>query len=273
MKKTLLGILLLALSSSLYAQFGVVSAPMLESLMQVTHADQLLYYAQMIEQQIQAAQNTYNQYQNMIRAEQRALDNLKGIAGVGSLDDFMDWYNRQLYLDSQAENRLKNMGIKIGGETYRLADIDKIPEASSSRYLDYWNEEFSPEQRKEMWLNLGMTPANYMYVQAWKTKEKEVANIIFSNREVVNEENMAATERNEQILAEAMNEDVGEKGVLQAILEVMVDTNRAAREANYDTATFREWEYVRAQQQNAPSNDPVLSEMWGQDLFGPITTE
>jgi hypothetical protein len=270
MKKALLGALLLTLSSLAHAQFAVVSAPALETLMSKTHIDQILYYVQMIEQQVQAAQNTYNQYQNMIRAEQRALENLKGITGVGSLDDFMDWYNRQLYMERQAENRLKNMGIVIGGRKYNLDEIDDIPEASSSAYLDYWDD-FTPEQRREMWYNLGMTPSNYTYVQAWKAKEKAIAGIILTNRDLVNEENMAAMERNDRLLERAMNEDVGEKGVLQALLEVTIDSNRAVREANYDAAAYREWEYARAQQQNAPGNDPVLSDMWGKELFGSIT--
>jgi hypothetical protein len=269
-KKSLLGALLFILPAALYAQFSVVTAPALETIMNKTHLDQVLYYVQMIDQQIQAAQNTYNQYQNMIRTEQRALENLRGITSVGSLDDFMDWYNRQLYMERQAENRFKNMGIMIGGTRYNLADIDQIPDAAQTRYgVEYWND-FTPEQQREMWLNLGMTPSNYAYVQAWKAKERAIAGLILSNRDVINEENMAAMERNDQILARAMNEDVGEKGVLQAILEVMVDTNRATREASHDAAAFREWEYTRSRQQEAPPNDPVLSEMWGRELFGPI---
>jgi hypothetical protein len=247
-----------------------VSAPGLELIMSKTHADQIIYYIQMVEQQIQAAQNTYNQFQNMIRAEQRAIENLKGITSVNSFDDLMKWYNRQLYLERQSETRFKNMNIKIGGNKYNLAEIDQIPDAVSSRYGGaYWND-FSPEQRKEMWLNLGMTPSNYMYVQSWKAKEKEIANIIMTNREVVNEENMAAMERNNEILARAMNGEVGEKGVMQAILEVLVDTNRATREANLDAAAAREWEITRAKQEDAPDNAPVLSDWWGQSYFRPI---
>jgi prefoldin subunit 5 len=86
-----------------------VSAPILEGIMEQTHLDQIIYYVQMIEQQIQAAQNTYNQYQDMIRAEQRALENLKGITSVNSFDEFMDWYNRQLYL----KNARRKTGSKI----------------------------------------------------------------------------------------------------------------------------------------------------------------
>jgi hypothetical protein len=251
-----------------HAQMAV-SAPILETIMSKTHADQVIYYIQMIEQQIQAAQNTYNQYQNLIRAEQRALENLKGITSVNSFDEFMNWYNRQLYLERQTENRFKNLGIKIGGKNYKLADIDKIPDAATNQYVDYWDD-FSPQQRRQMWLNLGMTPANYTYVQAWKAKEKAIADILLTNREVVNEENMAAMERNNEILARAMNEEVGEKGVMQAILEVLVDTNRATREGNLDAAAAREWEAARARQETTADNVPVLSDWWDQNYYRPI---
>jgi ASC-1-like (ASCH) protein len=261
-------VLLSGVLAAAHAQM-VVSAPGVEYIMEKTHVDQIIYYVQMIEQQIQAAQNTYNQYQNMIRAEQRALENLKGITSVNSFDEFMNWYNRQLYLERQAENRFKNLGIKIGGKNYKLADIEKIPDATSTTYVDYWDE-FSPQQRRQMYLNLGMTPANYAYVQTWKAKEKEIFDVIMTNREVVNEENMAAMERNNEILARAMNEDVGEKGVMQAILEVLVDTNRATREGNLDAAAAREWEAARARRETAADNAPVLSDWWGQNYYRPI---
>ncbi|MDR1525945.1 MAG: hypothetical protein LBS79_11945, partial [Tannerella sp.] len=149
------------------AQVGAVTAPILEGIMTATHADQLIYYAQSILQMVQNATNTYNQFQNMLRAEQRALNNLKGLSSVKSFDDFMTWYNRQLYLDRQAETRFNNMGVKIGGKTYKVADIENIPEAMQTEYIDYWDNEFSDRQRKQMWLNLGLSSANYAYVQTW----------------------------------------------------------------------------------------------------------
>jgi hypothetical protein len=112
-----------------------------------------------------------------------------------------------------------------------------------------------------------------MYVQSWKAKEKEIADIILTNRAVVNEENMAAMERNSQILSRAMNEEVGEKGVMQAILEVLVDLDRATREGNLDAAAAREWELSRAKQDNAPGNAPVLTDWWNKELFGSISDE
>ncbi|MDR1211808.1 MAG: hypothetical protein LBK40_06210 [Spirochaetaceae bacterium] len=271
MKKMFLGILLILSALSAHAQFGVVSAPILESLTQATHIDQVIYYIQMVEQQMQAAANTYNQLQNMIRAEQRALDNLKGITQVSDFGDFMDWYNRQLYLERQTEQRFTNMGIKIGKKTYKVADIDQIPDAAGSRYgSEYWANEFTDEQRRAMWLNLGMTPANYAYVQTWKAKEDEIGRILLTNREIQNEEYQEAMLRNRELSDMVLNGDVGEKGVLQAIFEVLVDTNKASREGNMQYAMALEYQEARDKQGEAPANDPVISDWWGQSMFRPI---
>jgi hypothetical protein len=67
-----------------------------------------------------------------------------------------------------------------------------------------------------------------------------------------------------------MNGDVGEKGVMQAILEVQVDTNRAIREGNLDAAAAREWEVPRAKQEETVSNAPFLSDWWGQSYYRSI---
>jgi hypothetical protein len=268
----LLCVMLLLLPAVVHAQIAVVTAPALESLARVTHTDQILYYVQMVEQQMQAAVNTYTQLQNMIRAEQRALDNLKGITRVNDFDGFMDWYNHQLYLERQAEQRFVNMGVKIGNKNYKLADIDEIPDAANTRYgAGYWDD-FTPEQRKEMWLNLGMTPSNYNYVQTWKAKEDAIGRIIMTNLEVQNEGYQAAMERNQELSDRVMNGNVGEKGVLQAVFEVLVDTNKAAREANMQYARALEYQLAKDKQSEAPANPPLISNWYGrEDVFRPIT--
>jgi hypothetical protein len=258
--------------AGLYAQFAV-TAPVLESLMQWTHLDQVIYYAQAIEQQVQAATTAYNQFQNMVRAEQRALENLQGLGKIRNFDDFMSWYNRQLYLERQAESRFTNMGVKIGNTNYKLKDIDKIPDAANSQYVEYWNNEFTPEQRRDMWYNLGMTPTNYAYVQTWKAKEDEIGQILLGNSGIIDEENNAAEEQNKALYDQVMNEDVGEKGVLQAIFQVLVDNNRAIRQSNADRARKDAYDLAKDKQQELPGNkpdEPLLSDWWGKSYYRPI---
>jgi hypothetical protein len=240
--------------------------------MQATHIENVIYYAQMIEQQIEAAVNTYHQLESMIRAEQRALQNLAGIASVGSYSDFMSWYNRQLYLEREAETRFQNIGIQIGGTSYGLRDLEEIPGALKGRFASdgYWDN-FTESQRREMWVGLGLTPANYVYQTAWAEKEKDLARNIMTRREIINEENQAAHEQNNTILGQTMNGGVAEKGLLQGLLQVAVDTNRAVREANYDAAEWREYQLAQDRLKNVPSSPSAISDMWGTELFEPIT--
>jgi hypothetical protein len=259
---------------------AAVTAPILESIMTITHVDQLLYYAQSIAEMVQTGVNTYNQFQNLLRMEQMAINNLKGMASIKNMDDFMNWYNRQLYLEHQAENKFKNLGVKIGGRNYQIADIEDIPAAMKSEYVDYWDNEFSPAQRKEMWLNLGLSPANYMYVDAWAKREKELSRIILTKPEVINEENMQAIERHAEI-SESLKQDklkpeeqkMGEKDLLSLNLEVQMDTNRAIRQMAYDQAQANELDLAQKRAATVPPNPPRLSEMWGKELFSPITSE
>lgn len=84
MKMTALVCLLAAAALPCRAQvMAVVDAGVL-SMLSGTKAEQVLYFGQSIAEQIKNAQNTFNQFQNMLRAEQRALNNLKGIADVSS---------------------------------------------------------------------------------------------------------------------------------------------------------------------------------------------
>jgi hypothetical protein len=199
MKKILL-ILTLALSAlRAWPQYSV-TAPILESIMSKTHADQLIYYAQSLYQLAESATTAYNQFQNALRMEQLALQNLRGVTEVKSWEDFMSWHNRQLYLERQAENKFLSMNVKIGGRSYRVQDIENIPEALETTYIDYWDNDFSPAQRRQMWLNLGLTPANYVYTQTWKQREMKLAKNILTKLDVINEENMASAERSNEIL-------------------------------------------------------------------------
>jgi hypothetical protein len=258
----------------------VVAAPLLETLMTVSHIDQIIYYAQSIEQMVSSAVNSYNQLQNMIRMEERALQNLNGIADVQSWDDFMNWYNRQLYLERQAENKFKTLGVKIGGKTYHVADVEDIPDALKTSYIDYWKEEFTDEQRREMWLNLGLSPANYAYVQTWKEKEKALARIILTKPEVINEDSMTALSRNYEIQnilkddkTKSDDQKMGEKGLLSLMLEVLLDTNKTTHQAAYDQAEANAWQLSAQRANDVPPNPPGLSEMWGKELFSPLVEE
>lgn len=277
--KTVLTVILLIGSSwNANAQVGAVTAPILEGIMTTMKIDQVLYYASSLEQMIHSAVNTYNQFQNMLRMEKMAMDNLNGIADVKSYDDFMAWYNRQLYLERQSENKFKNIGVNVGGKNYRLEDISEIPNAMKETYIDFWDKEFSDQQRREVWLNLGLTPANYTYIQTWKTRENAIAKSILTKRETVNEEYMKDMDRNKEMLdriAEDKNrseeQKMGEKELLSMLVEVNVANNKKLNDMAMDNAEANEMELVRNKQEESPPNPPRLSESWDYSPFGSIT--
>jgi hypothetical protein len=260
---------------------AAVTAPILETIMSATHTDQIIYYAQSIAQLIENGTNTYNQFQNLLRAEQMALNNLKGISNVKSFDDFMTWYNRQLYLEQQSEKRFGSLGVKIGGRTYKVADVSDIPNAMQTEFVDYWGNEFSEQQKREMWINLGLTPANYAYVQTWKAREEDLAKRIMTKREIVNEENMAAAERENEML-KMLEEDaklpedqrMGEKSVAMMSLQAQLEANRLQRNAAYDRAEAEERRLMKEQAEKPLPNPPDVSDMWGTDtMFRPFSND
>jgi hypothetical protein len=258
----------------------VVAAPAVETVLEVTHLDQMIYYIQSIEQMVQNVMHAYNQVQAMIRAEQRAIQNLRSITEVKSFDGFMSWYNRQLSLERQVENRFNSIGVNIGGKQYKISEIDDIPNAMKDTYVDYWDKEFTPQQRREMWLNLGMTPSNYAYVQTWKEREKVLGKNILTKLQTVNEENMDSFERQNEI-AQMLKNDVrtpdeqklSEKALLQMQIEISMDTNRAIREMRFDQAEAAQRELVKDKLGATPPPRPALSEHWNEDMFGSITDE
>jgi hypothetical protein len=276
LKTVLLSAILLAGAASGAGAQAAVTAPILEATMTLIRADQITYYAQSIAKLVESATTAYNQFQNMLRMEEMAINNLQGVRDIRSWDDFMSWYNRQLYLERQAEEKFLGIGIDVAGETYRVADILEIPDALLDEYLD-WETEFPEDKRRETWLNMGLSPANYTYTQAWRAREKKMLESVFTKPEVINVDNMTVAERHAALMEALKNdqnkpdeEKMGEKALLTYMLEVQMDIDKALREANYDRAKAEELAAVQRLKNETPANPPGLSEMYNKELFTPL---
>ncbi|GAB6390822.1 MAG: hypothetical protein MdMp014T_0195 [Treponematales bacterium] len=264
---------LCAATSHLEAQVGIISAPLLES----QAAIQIGHMVTQIQQGIESATNAYNQFQNMLRAEERALQNLKGITKVGNYKEFMGWYNRQISLEKQAAAKQSNLGVSVGGKKYKLTEIDQMMNAVGEEldsFIDF-DQEFTEAEKQKIWREMGLSPSNYVYLKAWSDYEKPLLDKILSNPDVIDEQNKLAQETNTEIVENAMGEEVGEKGVLQALLQLTFDTNNVLRQASLDAAEARKQEAARKKQETMAAQSAPLTDDTGytRDEFGSLTEE
>ncbi|MDR2095375.1 MAG: hypothetical protein LBP76_07630 [Treponema sp.] len=261
-------------STGSYAQLAVFDAAV-QTILEATQIEQFIHYAQMLQQTIENVQNTYQQVQAMVRAEQRALENLRSISEVTSFDDFMQWQNRQLYMEREVEDRFNNMGIKIGKDTYHMSEIQEIPDAAKKTYVDYWDGEFTEEQREEMYTTLGLSPGNYVYTKTWRDREDQIARTILNRAQVLNDENSANAERQYEIARRyrTADESLTEKKILMEMHETLMGLDRAVRNLSQQQAERDAYDQALYMQAQTPPNPPRLSSGWNRDDFGSITSE
>jgi hypothetical protein len=262
----------------LEAQVGMVSAPVLEALMSNAQIENTIKYIQMIEQQIENAKNTYNQFQNALRMEKMAMDNLKSIGNIKNFNDAKNWYNRQLYLEQQAESKYTNMGIKIGNTNYKMQDITKIPGAFREQFIDYdFSSAMSEAERKAMWTKLGLSPSNYVYLKTWQAREDKIVKQMLTERERQNEENTKDAEKYNAMLERYNSDaDMPEDGRLTAkdlALDgnaLLIDTNKKLSTISDLLAAQNELNMTRMMQEKTPASTRPLSETYDEAVFNSL---
>jgi hypothetical protein len=263
------------------AQIDVLAAPILATL-QSTKIENALFYLDSLAQAVTNATNTYNQFQNMLRQEKMALDNLSKIGDVRDYGSFTNWFNRQLYLERRAENKFNAIEVTIGTNKYPLAEIADMPKAVAEGYFDkkFWENSLSERERIDIWNKMGLTPENYAYLKVWQAREKTLKEDIVTKLETINEENKARAEARaamiEKINADAdMPEDqkMGDKELAIMQVQTMMDTNEILSDMRYDNAVKNELEYAQGMAGSTPANRPTLSEHWGIDPFDGFSTD
>ena len=153
-----------------------VIAALSDALLLETGISQVIYYAQSVANFTESLIQSVATVENLVRQVEMATNNLSRIGNVRSFDDFMDWYNRQLYLERRSVETFDSMGVTIGKKNYKITDVAGMANGMDDTFgSGFWDDEFTEEQNKEMWLGLGLISANYAYVQTWKAKERELA--------------------------------------------------------------------------------------------------
>jgi len=273
MKRFLFLLFVVFLPIHAYAQFFDA---VIATTLQVSHAEQVIHYAQMVKDNIAQIEQFRLMLVNAGQQAQAAMQNLESIKDIGSWDDFMDFYNRQLYLERQTAQAWDNMNVTIGKKQYHISDLGNIGAGMKDEYVDYWNKEFTEEQRREMWMGLGLTPANYAYVQPFRAKANEIATRQLTSVGVQNEWYMRQMARNKEMrdkLAQDQHKDpeqkMGSKEVMMMVLESLLDTNKALNDMVMNQALEAEERAVDKALANPPKDPPTLG-MWGVNGFEEI---
>jgi len=258
---------------SVHAQMGVFDAT-LNALLSVTQVEQLVKFGQMIENGSEQIFYLKNQFETMGENLKMTVDNLSRIGEIGSWDDFMEWHNRQLYLEKKTEDSFTGMNISIGSKNYSLWDVEGIGYGIKETYVDYWDKEFNDEQRKEMWLGLGLTPSNYAYVQTWREREQSLARKFLTSSSIQNEEYIKGMTRNNEFLKKLagdadrdIDDKIGEKELAAMNVEMSIHNNKALNDLIMMASDLMEMKAVEMYQAQTPIDRPVLSE-WPDDVFG-----
>jgi len=266
MRKTLLLMVVVFFPMQAYSQL-VLMDPLVSAVMQATHIEQVIYYAQQLEDNIMQIENFRRMIENTGQQIDMAVQNLKSLDKIESWDDFVEFYNRQLYLERQAMQSFDNMHVTIGKKDYKLTDVYGMAEGFMETHVDYWNKEFTEEQRKEMWLGLGLTPANYAYVQPFRAKANELTKQGLTAVGIQNDwytRNMEKNYERQKIMAEDkykdVNDQLGEKGMLMMILDSLIETNKVMNDVAMNQAIEREERAVDKALDKAPKYKPPLAD-------------
>jgi len=260
---------------NIYGQALVFDA-VLDTLLTKTGLEQATYFTQQLKDNIEQLDRLKNMVENAGNQAKMAAQNLESIKDIGSWDDFMDFYNRQLYLERQTAQAWDNMNVTIGKKQYHISDLGNIGAGMKDEYVDYWNKEFTEEQRREMWMGLGLTPANYAFVQPFRAKANEIVTRQLTSVGIQNEWYMRQMARNKEIrdkLAEDQHKEpehkIGHKEVMMMVLESLLDTNKVLNDMAMNQAQEAEERAVDKALANPPKDPPTLG-VWGVNGFEEI---
>ena len=262
-------------SGQLHAQVAVFDAGV-SSLIEAMQIDQIIYYGQMVYQLIEQATLLGEQVKNSYEIAKRTVQNLQSAGDIKNLDDFKRWYNRQLYLENRTMETIENWNVRIGGKSYSVYDVEGMADGLNDTYVEYWDQQFTEMQRRAMWLQLGLTPSNYVYRQTFKDKLRNLQREFLAAAEIQNEEYMENVGRGNEIMEKLANdknldtdEKMGEKEVLMYIAESIITSNKLMGNVLMNQAKMMEMESLKLYNDQTPVDAPILSD-WPEDGFRPL---
>ncbi len=202
-----------------------------------TAIEDIIYYAQAALDTATTIDHMITQIQQGVEMAERTMQNMASAKDIRSLSDFQDWYNRQLTYENMTMDTFKNMNVKIGNKNVSMWDLEAI--ADGTREAFDLSKGMTEEQRREMWLKLGLTPANYAYRQAFQANEMATLKRMFAARNIEGEDAAKDDKRDAELQAKLeadalklTEESMGDKEIQQYILETLIRNGVSQRRAN-----------------------------------------
>jgi len=215
---------------------------------------------------------SYEQLQHWIRNEERYMKNLLSVVDARSFGDFMSWFNRKSYIARESERIYSGMGVKVGGKFYSLSDMDEIPDALRSEYVDrHWGD-MSEDERYRVWTSLGLAPSNYFYLKTWEKRNEEIKKRFVAAREMHLDELEDAAARNSAVLGSysAPNEDIDSNKIAKNSHATQMQIEMVLRDLSMSLDDFKDYIVSRDEANKVLPNAMVPSESWNSNYFKPI---
>jgi hypothetical protein len=256
---------------------GIIGGAMTSGILALMQGTNVAHYATVVAQWIAQAKNMVesiehlkNQLQHLKRTEERALKNLKSIVNIRSFEDFIGWFNRVGYLAQESERIYGDLSVKIGGKNYGLMDIDEIPDALRSEYVDrHWGD-LSEDEKYTVWKNLGLAPSNYFYLKTWQTRNEDLKKRFLAAREIHADEFEYAADRNNEMLEEYSLGDVEPNEIAMNSHATQMQIEMVLRDLALSLDDLKDYIVARDLEDKVLPNPMVPSQNWNYNPYKPI---
>ena len=252
-------------------QAGLLAA--IEGTTAATLALQTIEFANQLKEMADTAKNTLAQLWEAKAAADRAIKNIRSVGDIRSIDDFIKWHNRQLYLEREVEYRYDKASVKIGKNTYKLHEIDEVPNAIRNSFRDTFDGDFTEEEKRDLFISLGLAPSNYAYLKTWEERNNKIAKRILTYSDVFAEEHDEAAARNQNIMDKyrVSGDDLDINEITKEAHITAMNTEMAIREQTRLMVEMHDYQLSRDKMNERLPSPPRRSDSWGDDPFGSIT--
>jgi hypothetical protein len=273
MKKLLLLLLVIVfLPCFAHAQLTVIDAAV-ATILETTQIAHIIHYGKMVEDNVTSIMNLVYQVEHLANMVEMYVQNLQSLKDIDSWDDFTSWYNRQLYIEQQTTEAWNGLNVKIGTKDFHITDLEGMAHGVKSDFVDQWGKSLSEDQRREMWLGLGLTPENYAYTQPFREASRKTTQMFMAAGIIQNQKYMSDMQSihkwqrklGEDQLISAVGKKMGEKEVLMILADTSIKNLRAVNDTNMLLTDFMKYLGEKEMLDNAPVDKPPISTWWDSD--------